>query len=301
MAADTRAWLEDVDARVAVGKADHLPHIDAHFLGDHAEFVGESDVDVAVAVLDQLDHFGGTGGGRKACPAHEAAVKAHRLARAARRDAADDAVILDQLDEDATGQHALGAIGDVEIGRASAMAGDFQVRARSGEQSRDLIGGADRRSRFEDDEIAALQHRRDGACGVEHIGNVGRIALTDRRWHGDDEGVGGFGRHAGAQAAAIDHTLHQPVQIDFLDMDAAFVDRVNDLSVDVEAENMRARARDHRCGREADIAEADDDDLLFIVHGHRRLSLRSFVRPVHRHRDYGRGPWRHRRCYRRAE
>src|SRR3546814_9295033 len=48
MAADAGAWLEDVDARVAVGEADHLPNVDAHVLGHHRQLVGKGDVDVAI-------------------------------------------------------------------------------------------------------------------------------------------------------------------------------------------------------------------------------------------------------------
>src|SRR3546814_6175791 len=89
MAADAGTRLEDVDARVTVGEADHLPDVDAQMLGHHRQFVGEGDVDVAVAVFDQLHHFGGARRGGDAGAAHELAVKGHRSARAARGDAAD--------------------------------------------------------------------------------------------------------------------------------------------------------------------------------------------------------------------
>src|SRR3546814_10824174 len=75
MAADAGAWLEDVDARVAVGEADHLPNVDAHVLGHHRQLVGKGDVDVAIAVFDQLDHFGGARRGGYAGAAHELAVR----------------------------------------------------------------------------------------------------------------------------------------------------------------------------------------------------------------------------------
>src|SRR5690606_31933034 len=78
MAANAGPRLEDVDAWVAVGEADHVPHIDAHPVGDHRQFVGEGDVDVAIAVLDQLDHFSGARGGCDAGAAYELAVEGHR-------------------------------------------------------------------------------------------------------------------------------------------------------------------------------------------------------------------------------
>src|SRR3546814_21141203 len=84
----------DVDARVAVGEADHLPNVDAHVLGHHRQLVGKGDVDVAIAVFDQLDHFGGARRGGYAGAAHELAVKGTSAARAARGNAADTAAVV---------------------------------------------------------------------------------------------------------------------------------------------------------------------------------------------------------------
>ena len=76
VAADARARLQDVDARVAVGEPDHLPDVDAELVADHRQLVGEGDVDVAVGVLDELGHLGGA---RRRCdagsPRHEDAVE----------------------------------------------------------------------------------------------------------------------------------------------------------------------------------------------------------------------------------
>ncbi len=116
MAADARAGRQDVDARVAVGEPDHLPHVDAHPVGDDREFIGEGDVDVAERVLGQLGHLRGARGRGDTGAADEAAIELQRAAGAARGDPADDAIVVDQLDEDATGQHPLRAIGDRDIG-----------------------------------------------------------------------------------------------------------------------------------------------------------------------------------------
>ena len=58
MSAHARAGLQDVDARMAIGEADHLPHIQTHRIGDDRQFIGKGDVDVAIGVFDQLGHFG---------------------------------------------------------------------------------------------------------------------------------------------------------------------------------------------------------------------------------------------------
>src|SRR3546814_10966835 len=78
MATDAGAGLEDVDARVAVGEADHFPDVDAQMFGHHRQFVGEGDVDVAIAVLDQLHHFGGARRGGDAGAAPELAIDRKR-------------------------------------------------------------------------------------------------------------------------------------------------------------------------------------------------------------------------------
>ena len=46
VAADAGAGPENIDARVTVGEADHLPHVDAHPVCHKRELVGESDVEV---------------------------------------------------------------------------------------------------------------------------------------------------------------------------------------------------------------------------------------------------------------
>ena len=57
MAADAGAGLQDVDARVAVGEPDDLPHIEPHLVGNNRQFIGKGDVHVAEGVFDQLGHF----------------------------------------------------------------------------------------------------------------------------------------------------------------------------------------------------------------------------------------------------
>src|SRR3546814_20133484 len=77
-------------------------------------------VDGAVAVLDQLDHFGSARRGGDTGAAHELAIEGHRAARATRRDAADAAVVVDELNEDASRKHAFGTIGAEDVRCAAA-------------------------------------------------------------------------------------------------------------------------------------------------------------------------------------
>ena len=310
VATDAGAGLEDVDARVAVGEADDLPHVDAEAVGDEAQLVGEGDVDVAERILGQLGHLGGTRGGGDAGAADEAAVEAERLARAARGDAADDAVVVDQLDQDAAGQHALGAVGDRDIGGSpqsitlwgspgllAGAAGDPEVGTKFGEQVADLFGGADRRGRFEDDRVARLQDGGDAGRGGEDVADVGAVIVGERGRHRDDEDVGGGDLGRGGEQAARDDARDEAVEIDLLDMDAALVDGVDDRAGHVDAEHAHAGARDHRGGGQADVAQPHHHDfgrehLRLDGRGHGRGSPRSVPRHGRRRTDCGRGPWR---------
>ena len=44
--------MQDLDPRVPVRQADHVPDIDTDSLADERQLVGEGDVDVAEGVLD---------------------------------------------------------------------------------------------------------------------------------------------------------------------------------------------------------------------------------------------------------
>jgi hypothetical protein len=59
VAANARARLQDIDARMAVRQADQLPDVNALVGANQRQLVGKSDVDVAEAVFRQLAHLGG--------------------------------------------------------------------------------------------------------------------------------------------------------------------------------------------------------------------------------------------------
>ena len=61
--------------------------------------------------------------------------------------------------------------------------------------------------------------------------------VVERGRHGDDEHVGGLDLRRGAQHSARDDALDQAVEIDFLDMDLARIDRVDDVLRDVDAQH----------------------------------------------------------------
>ena len=265
------AGLEDVDPRVAVGKPDNFPHVEPHCVGDDRQLVGESDVDVAIGVLDQLGHFRAAGVGSDAGAAYEALVESQRLARTARGDAADRAVVMRQFLEDPPRQHAFGAIGDRNVGRFGGQSGQLEVGTQARDQVAQRLGGPDRRGRFEDDAIALLEHAGDFGRGSHDVRSVGGVVavLGEGRGHRDHEYVGGLDLDRGLEHAALHDAAHQPVEIGFLDMDLAAIDRFDDALRQVDPGHRTLAARDDRRGGKPDIAEPDHADLGFAVALHR--------------------------------
>ena len=300
VSAHARSWLEDVDARVAVGEADHLPHVQPHLVGDDRQLVGKGDVDVAIGVLDQLGHLGRAAVGDDAFAAHEQLVEAERLAGAARRDPADRAVVVGQFLQDPAGQHPLGAVGDREVGNVGGQARALEVRAACRDQVAQCLGRADRRGRFEDHRVAALEHLGDGFAGSEDIGDVRGVVGIEGRRDGNDEDIGGgdFGRSL--EQAARDDALDQAVEIDLLDMDFAAVDRIDDRLRHVDAVDLTPGARHDGGGRKPDISQADYTDVRLIVRFHSRSTPRYGAPTARPQRDCGPAPWPRRPPYRRA-
>eukprot|EP01136_Pigoraptor_vietnamica_P003706 Opistho-1_new@33259 len=256
MPADADAGLEDVDARMAVGQCDHVPHVDPGLVADYRQFVREGDVDVAEAVLGQLAHLGRGGVGQQHLAAHEAAIEGTDLLGRFGGQAADDAVILDQLDHDPSGQHPLGAIGDMER---------RDIDARFGQRIGDLPGRSDRGRRFENDDRARLDMRRDRAGRGEDIVEIGLrhvSAVAEGRGHADHEDVRRGGVRRCREHARGNRLAHCGVEIGFDDMDAAFVDRRDHRGVLVAAEDAKAAIGEQCRSGQPDIAEADDADSL---------------------------------------
>ena len=258
---------------MAVGQADHFPYVHAHRVGDQAQFVREGDIDVAERVFGELGHLRGARARRDAGAAHEAAVKGERLPGAARRDAADDPIIIDQFDQDTTGQHPFGAIGDRDVGLITGASRYLQIGAQLGEQIAHFLGRTDGGGRFEDDRVTRLQHRRDTRRGLEDIADIGGMVVAERGGHRDHEDIGGRDRGRCDQVAARDDARYQAVEIDLLDMHLARVDGVDDALRDIDAEHLGATTCDHGGGGQADIAQSQNDDLQFTLRQHRHRPL----------------------------
>ena len=173
VSADTRAGLEDLHARVSVRQADELPDVDRELVADQRELVGEGDVDVAVGVLGELSQFGRAGVGQEDLRRAERRVEVAGLLGSGRRQPAADAIIGDQLLEHLAGQDALRAM---RVEQAVDLAAAF--RKFGFEPALHLLGRADRRRGFEDDQIAGGDKwgdRTGSSLDKRKIGDAGAV------------------------------------------------------------------------------------------------------------------------------
>jgi enoyl-[acyl-carrier protein] reductase I len=129
--------------------------------------------------------------GGHAGAAHEALVEGQRLARTARGDAADRAVVVGQFLQDAAGQHALRAIGDRDIWRPAVRPG-IAGPAAAAPSGRASVRWCRPARSIQGSPIARLQHSRRRPAARQHIGDVGRVVtvLGEGRRHGDHEDIG---------------------------------------------------------------------------------------------------------------
>ena len=167
--AGTRA--EDVDARVAVGKADGLPDIDPKFFRQAGELIGDGDVHIPGGVLHQLDHFGRGGIRFDDVTLDEDGIQVTPGFGRFRRHAADHAGILDQLAQDLSGQDPLRGVAQEEIG-ARFETGPFQ-------DGRDQVQrGARRGGRFQHHQVPFAQTGDDGLGRRDHGAHVGELVFA---------------------------------------------------------------------------------------------------------------------------
>ena len=137
---------------------------------------------------------------------------------------------------------------------------ETQVRAGFGQPGGHLLGGADRRGGFEDDQVALLQYRGDGFAGGLDVAEVGLVVVLEGGGHGDEEGIGGLGSGGGAQIAFGDSGVDDHVEIGLDDVDGTPVDGVDGVLIEIDADDLDfARGKDGG-GGQPDVAKADDGD-----------------------------------------
>lgn len=213
----------------------------------------------------ELGHLGRLRVGEDDLARDEQPVDLGGAQRALRREAADDAVVGEDLDHDPAGQHPLGAVGEVDVGDPAHVR-----QARSGRRSEIhsemRLGRARRRRRLEDDDLTTAQHRRDGLRRRAHVPQVRLVVSHEGGRHGDE--VDGGVRHRRRRGEeAVGHGRGDgDIEVRLDDGHASGVDLRDRALVDVDAGDPQAVAGEGGAGGQADVAEADDGDSV-LEHG----------------------------------
>ncbi|MNO88270.1 hypothetical protein D3C76_797120 [compost metagenome] len=139
---------------------------------------------------------------------------------------------------------------------------ETQVRASLGQPEGHLLGGADRGGGFQDDQVTFFQHWRNGLAGGLDVAQVRLVVVHERRWHGNQEGVGGFRYGRSAQETFGHGGVDHHVQLWLDDVDLTTVDGVDGVLVDVDADDLLLASGEYGSGWQADIAQAYDGNLV---------------------------------------
>jgi hypothetical protein len=91
------------------------------------------------------------------------------------------------------------------------------------------------------------------------------VIVIERRWNGNDENIRRFDHCRSAEHLSGNDPLNQTVQIDFLDMDFATVDRFNDVRANIDAQNLAPRTGNYRCCGQADIPQSKYANVRLFV------------------------------------
>lgn len=248
VAADARAGVKDVDARVLVRDADNLCDVHAADAADLGELVGEGDVDRAEGVLDDLSHLGGADVGDRDLALAETGVDlGHGLAHLGVV-GADGAVVVQQLIDHVARDDALGGVDEPDV-----------LATGLGEQrAHEAVDGVGRHGGLDDEHGTLRRDLENGLAGSHDIAGVDLLVeLVVGRGDRDDVGVADLvvGRELDAGLKGVGE---QPVQALLLEGGLAGVERGDELLVVVRSNDLHAVGCHHEGSGEADVAETDN-------------------------------------------
>ncbi len=127
---------------MAVSEADQLPDVDALVGTDQRQLVSKSDIHVAETVLGQLAHLSGAGVSNHTLALKEDLIQFAGAGRAHRRHTANDPIVFNQLNHYLAWQHALRAVGNVDICLLAGLLGEGEIRAQIRQPLCHLLGRA---------------------------------------------------------------------------------------------------------------------------------------------------------------
>ena len=254
VAADARARVEDVDARVLVRDADDLGDVHAADAADLGELVGEGDVDRAECVLDDLGHLGGADvGDGDLAPAEAGVDLGHGLPHLGVV-RADGTVVVQQLIDHVARDDALGGVDELDV----PTAGLGEQRAH------EAVDGVRGHGGLDDEHGALRRDLEDGLAGSHDVAGVDLLVeLVVGRGDRDDVGVADL-VVGGELDSGLQGVGEQLVQALLLEGGLAGVERGDELLVVVGANDLHAVGGHHEGGGEADVAETDNVNHCYL-------------------------------------
>lgn len=248
VAADARAGVEDVDARVLVRDADDLGDVHAADAADLGKLVGEGDVHRAEGVLDDLGHLGGA----DVCDGDLALAEAgvdlgHGLAHLGVV-GADSSVVVQKLVDHVARDDALGGVDELDV-----------VAAGLDQQgTHETVDGVGRHGGLDDEYGVDGRDLEDGLAGGNDVARVDLLVeLVVGRGDRDDVGVADL-VVGGELDAGLQGVGKQLVQALLLEGGPAGVERGDEPLVVVGAHDLHAVGGHHEGGGQADVAETDN-------------------------------------------
>ena len=248
--AHSRSGTQNVDAGVQVRQLDQLPHVDPQAFRYFGQFVGEGDVDVAERVLGQLGQLGGFRVGQANLSAAESPIELCRFLSGLRGQAADNAVIGENLYHDFPWQHAFGAV------REQQLSAQFRpVRLDAGRQG---LGGSRRRSGLQHHQGAFSYIGGNLVGGCHDIGQVSLVIAFERSGDRHDEYFCRTGLQRGGKQTAGMRFAQGLVQSRLQERYLAGVHRVYVRRVGVHAfYGVTGPGQSHR-GGQADVTQTNN-------------------------------------------
>ncbi len=253
--------------------------VDAHLVEDLAELVDEGDVDVALAVLDDLGGLGDLdGGGEVGAGGDDGGIDFVDILTNGRGGSGSD--LADVLD------------GVLLVAGVDALGGVAREEAFVELEPRDLFddgdalvfGHAGIDGGLIDDDVALADHLAHGGAGAVQGAQVGVVVGIDGGGDGDDVevAVDDVLEPGGAAEAVVRDGILQQVVGDFEGGVVAGHQRIHAPLVHVEAHGRELRGEEPGQGQ-AHVAEADDADFgVFHCMGNLQICfvpIDSFIQP----------------------
>ena len=247
VAAHAGTRLEDVDARVHVADLDDLVDVEVVVAADARELVGEGDVDGAEGILDDLGHLSRADVGDDDLALAEGGVEGLDALAHLAAVGTDRAVVVQELIDHIARDDALRGVDEVNI---------FDDRAD------ELVDGA-RADRGLDHDGRALRadlhHFLDGRHHVTGVHFLAELVVRGR--DGDDVSI-----RLLVLRGELDARLHgggeELVKAFFLEGGLPCVQGRDEFLVVVGSDDFNAVGSQHKGGRQADIAQANNIDHI---------------------------------------